>query len=117
MIALTAQTALINFLGSYGPEWRTGVVVDHVEMFVAAGGTVRPAASGSGASWAVVDGIAYPVVCGELVAIRTEDGVTDGRCGSPATVDGCCAGHAEIVASYADVAVDREYDGRPSIWV
>jgi hypothetical protein len=92
-----------DFIGSYGSTWRAGVISEHVPAFVAAGGQVRPAASGSGLSWAVMtdaNGWALPVVCSALVAVYTEDGAQTGRCGADATVDGSCPGHAEEAASW-----------------
>lgn len=84
-----------EFGGGYGYIYRAGLASDHVEAFVAAGGTIRPAASGSGLHWAVIpSGRTVPVVCSEIIPIITEDGRSDGRCGDDATVDGLCAGHA-----------------------
>jgi hypothetical protein len=85
-----------NHVGHYGPGAsrfddegehyivfdRVGVIVDHLASFEAAGGRVHVAASG--ALWAVLpDGRAYRVLCGEIIAVATEDGPSDGRCGLP----------------------------------
>lgn len=80
----------------YGIAYRAGLLSDHVEAFVAAGGVVRAAASGSGRTWAVRswDRLAIPVVCSEIIPVMTEDGPSDGRCGLDALVEGCCKGHA-----------------------
>ena len=98
-----------DMIGAYGAgtsEWaedgehfvvyRTGLLSEHVPAFVAAGGTVRDAASGSGRSWAVrsFDRLAIPVVCSEIIPVMTEDGPSDGRCGLDALVEGSCEGHA-----------------------
>ena len=90
-----------EFIGGYGQTWRPGVISEQVPAFIASGGIVRPAASGSGLSWAVTpDGTAVPVVCSDLVEIWTEDGSMSGRCGADATVNGACEGHAEEAASW-----------------
>lgn len=88
-------------VAAYGLAWVLGVLAEHLPSFFAAGGIVRPAASGSGASWAVLpDGTARPVVCGDVIAIPTEDGAVSGRCGLRATVDGACEGHAVESAAW-----------------
>lgn len=95
-----------NHVGHYGPGVsrydaegehyitfeRVGVVVDHVESFVQAGGSVRPTRSGG--LWAVLpDGRAYKVLCGEIIPVATEDGPSDGRCGLPVVAaTGRCRG-------------------------
>lgn len=82
-------------VGHYGVTYRPGVLTEHVDAFIAAGGRIRPAASGSGLLWAVLpSGAVAPVVCSELVWIDTEDGRIDGRCGFNAGADGRCARHA-----------------------
>lgn len=73
-----------------------GLLVDNVETFEAAGGTIRTSASGR-VEWAVLpDGSAYPVLCGDIVERTYEEGerYTD-RCGAVATNRGACAGHGE----------------------
>lgn len=81
---------------------RLGLVADHVTSFVEAGGTVRSAASGSGKAWAVLPGgRAFPVVCGYLIPVMTEDGPSDGRCGLDALPEGMCEGHAAEYAEWA----------------
>jgi hypothetical protein len=86
--------------GEYGIAYRRGVITEHAEAFVAAGGTIVPRSSGSGA-WAVLpDGEAVPVVCSEMIPVMTEDGPSDGRCGADATDDGMCSGHAASYRAY-----------------
>jgi hypothetical protein len=79
----------------YGQDNTQGVLSDHLYLFLAAGGTVRDAASGSGRQWAVLpDGTAEAVLCSDLVWVTTEDGREDDHCGSPAVREGACEGHA-----------------------
>lgn len=90
---LTTSTEPATFIGAYGQNWRSGLISEHLDLFVRAGGTHRASRSGS-AGWAVVDGKAYPVLCSELVRIDTEDGPQSGRCGSPALeATGTCEAH------------------------
>lgn len=96
---LDTTTAPEMFLAGYGPRWTTGLLSEHLDLFVQAGGEFRPGASRLG--WAVVDRKAYPVVCSEIVRIDTEDGPMSGRCGAPAEADhGRCDSHAALVAAY-----------------
>lgn len=82
-----------QFIGSYGTDWTPGVLSEHVELFQAQGGVIRTSASGR-IRWAVAGALVAPVVCSELVAVRTEDGVITGRCGAHAdAADGRCEGH------------------------
>lgn len=95
MRTLSPTTEPARFIGSYGPTWRSGLISEHLDLFIRAGGTHRTSA-GLGAGWAVVDGVAHPVVCSELVSIDTEDGPVSGRCGVPALdATGACEGHSE----------------------
>ena len=80
---LTPTTSPELFIGAYGPTWREGLLSEHLDAFVRAGGTHRPSRS-RGAGWAVIDGKAIPVVCSEVVRIDTEDGPISGRCGANA---------------------------------
>lgn len=89
-----------QFIGSYGSDWKWGVLFDHLEAFDAAGGEVRGASSGTGRVWAIVDRRAYPVVCGELIRVDTEDGPISGRCGLPIEVGPSCEAHAELIAQW-----------------
>lgn len=90
-----------DFVGGYGPTYKTGVLSEHGASFTAAGGRISPAASGSGREWAVLpSGEALPVVCSELIEIATEDGMVSGRCGTPSTVDGMCVPHAAEMRSW-----------------
>lgn len=90
---LTTDTDPARFIGSYGQAWRSGLLSEHLDLFVRAGGTHRPSRS-DGAGWAVVEGKAFPVVCSELVRVDTEDGPISGRCGANALAEtGTCEGH------------------------
>lgn len=80
---LTTTTAPADFIGAYGQQWRQGLLSEHLDLFVRAGGTHRPSRS-LGAGWAVIDGKAIPVVCSEIVRVDTEDGPVSGRCGANA---------------------------------
>lgn len=97
---LDTTTAPERFIGSYGTDWKNGLLSEHLDMFARAGGVVRGAASGSGAAWAVVDGVAYPVVCSEIISVPTEDGPVSGRCGHVAVRLGACADHAEVIEAW-----------------
>lgn len=78
----------------YGQNYRQGLLSEWTQSFEAAGGALRPAASGSGLTWAVApNGTTRPVVCSEIVPISTEDGPSYGRCGADATDDGACPRH------------------------
>lgn len=91
-----------RFIGMYGQDWRAGLLSEHVDAFIEAGGEVREAASGTGKAWAVIGGKAYPVVCAEIVEVATEDGPMSGRCGHPATAEfGACETHAAVIAQWA----------------
>lgn len=83
-----------DFGQAYGPDYRLGVITDHVGQAQAAGWTVHVAASGR-TYISDPKGAALPVLCGEIVRIDTEDGPTDGRCGHFVDHDDiACAGHA-----------------------
>lgn len=94
MRRLTNTTDPAAFIGGYGRSWRSGLLSEHLHLFVRAGGTHRLPSRSNGAGWAIIDGRAYPVVCSELVWIDTEDGRIDGRCGANAMAEtGTCEGH------------------------
>ena len=63
-----------NLVGSYGVDWEPGVLIDHLdqvpERFLVDDGTAIE-----------VHGERYPVVCGDLIEVPTEDGPISGRCG------------------------------------
>lgn len=91
---LTTTTAPADFIGMYGQTWREGLLSEHLDLFVRAGGTHRASRNG-GAGWAVLDrGRAVPVVCSEIVRVDTEDGPVSGRCGANALeATGTCDAH------------------------
>jgi hypothetical protein len=89
----TDTTTPEEFLGAYGQDYRRGLLIDHIDLFEAAGGTIRV---GKHATWAILPGYpAIPVVCGDIIRIDTEDGPTDGRCGLNVGPHGACEGHYE----------------------
>lgn len=90
---LTTETDPETFIGAYGQQWRAGLLSEHLDLFVRAGGTHRPSRS-LGAGWAVIGTKAYPVVCSEIVRVDTEDGPVSGRCGANALArTGTCERH------------------------
>lgn len=95
---LTTDTDPARFIAGYGPDWKAGLLSEHLDLFQRAGGEHRMSDTG-GAGWALVEApdggwIAYPVVCSELVQVWTEDGPTSGRCGAPAIhATGTCYAH------------------------
>jgi hypothetical protein len=100
------MTAADDFIGSYGPTWRRGILAEHADAFEAAGGIIRLSSTGSGRQWAVLpDGEALPLVCGDYVSISTEDGPIVGRCGADALAGdfGMCPGHAAEMHQWAEM--------------
>lgn len=96
MRRLVPGAPLDDLTGCYGPEWRQGVLSDHLG-YVSERARIRTSASGA-RTYVTEDRSTWPVLCSELIAIRTEDGVIDGRCGDY-VVDGgpCCEGHAFVL--------------------
>lgn len=89
----------------HDPEWgpvdvynhRPGVLADYASRAAQLPG-VR-LRIGAIAFYAIDDlagGLAYPVLCGDIIEIRTTDEITDGRCGAIATDAETfqCEGHA-----------------------
>lgn len=94
-----------------------GLLVDDAETFVALGGTIRPAASGSGVFWAVTpEGQAFPLTCGDIVERVSEDGPYTDRCGAVADHDGACEGHGAARDAWREMSeaerleLEREED-------
>ena len=54
MRTLTNTTDLDGFLGHYGPEWRPGLLSEHVDLFQQAGGQLASSPSGLLAGWALI---------------------------------------------------------------
>jgi len=80
-----------DVMGMYGPgPFRQGVLVDHLHLIPE--DRIR---NGQNVQWVVTDdGRAWPVLCGEIIGIVTEDGPSDGRCGIPVEPGkGACEGH------------------------
>ena len=95
MKLFTSTTPAQDIIGWYGQHtFRTSLLIDHVDLFEAAGGTIRV---GRHSTWAVLPtGLACPVVCGEIIQIDTEDGPESGRCGlNVRGEEGACERHAE----------------------
>jgi hypothetical protein len=95
---LTKDSTLDDFTGSYGHQWKTGILSEH-RMVADTTPNIRFHNSASGATWAYdTNDLRHPavrVVCSEVIEIGTEDGPVSGRCGAP-TIDGYfCEGHAE----------------------
>lgn len=85
----------MRYVGSYGSQWRQGVVTDHVRHALDDGYSVRVFKSGRTFLVPDAGGVPIPVLCGELVPIRTEDGILEGRCGDYVLHnDFACPGHA-----------------------
>jgi hypothetical protein len=86
-----------------GRDHRQGVCSDHMRTALELPGTRL--VEGVLAAYVVDDaagGVAYPVTCGDLIEIRTEDGLSDGRCGLLATDREAyqCEGHAAERRAY-----------------
>jgi hypothetical protein len=124
MRLFTATTTPEELVGQYGTNTerdddgytivvgRRSLLIDHTDLFETAGGTIRV---GKHSTWAVLPGgEAVPVVCGDLVPVRTEDGPSDARCGCNVVGDrGACEGHADERDAYrAQSESERAYDER-----
>ena len=94
-----------EFVGSYGEDWRQGVLSEHLEHVK---DHLRQLVNGR---VVVVDeyGNAWPIVCSELVEIWTEDGPIVGRCGKKVEEGGACRAHFHPVReSWAEI--ERDWD-------
>lgn len=101
--SMTVQAMLATYVaGIYG------LLVDWVLQAEAKGARIVQGTGGR--EYVIVDGVAYPVLCGAIVPRVTEDGPTDGRCGQRATVDGACAFHAAEADEWARLT-ERERRG------
>lgn len=92
-------------IGFYGPRWRQGILSEHLHLVDLLDG-VRIVRGGI-ATFVVDDqagGRAYPVLCSELVEIRTEDGPVVGRCGRTMTDDGACEGRAAEIRGWREMS-------------
>ena len=87
-----------QFVGSYGPKWKQGVLSEHLHAAAAVGIEVRYTASG-GQRAVLPDGSSFRVVCSEVILLHTEDGLQSGRCGSPVSSGEdhfCCDAHSWV---------------------
>lgn len=86
---------LDSLTSGYGRAWKPGILTEHVHLL---GDSVRVAVTTAGRTWAYPagGGKAVPVVCSELIEVRTEDGPIVGRCGIQVLHDRfACEGHAD----------------------
>lgn len=95
---LTTTTPPETFIGFYGNNWARGLLSEHADLFVQAGGVIRTSPSARTSRAVLPDGSTAPVVCSEIIRIDTEDGPQSGRCGLLAERDGCCDSHADMIA-------------------
>ena len=95
-----AEHRLSRYATGYGQDWTPGVLTEHQTGFIAAGGVVRVEADGTSAAL-LPSGRVYPMVCGSIIMVDTEDGPVSGRCGVPATRDGACDRHAAEAEEWA----------------
>lgn len=98
MKLLTYTSDPYDVMGVYGPgPFRQGVLAEHLNLVDPT--KVRTLTR---TQWVVTDdGKAWPVLCGELIRVVTEDGPGEGRCGAPADPNlGACEPHAERIAEW-----------------
>lgn len=70
-----------------------GILVDNVGAAVLLG--ARTVSGSDGREYLIVGYKAYPVLCGDIVPMATEDGPSDGRCGQRARAEfGQCEWHS-----------------------
>lgn len=104
------RAGLVRTYGQWGNGNRAGVVSDHLSWAVRVGARI---VRGELCEYVVDEnGLAYPVLCSELIEVYTEDGASDGRCGLLATdIElGSCEGHAEERRAYAELRdAERAY--------
>lgn len=106
------STTVYDYVGVYGPDWKQGVLSEH--LYLAGWVGIREHITASGRHIAILpDGETWPVVCSELIEIHTEDGPIVGRCGAPVTHGPdhfCCDGHAWVEEEAARPLEDRWAD-------
>lgn len=90
-------------IGAYGQDWITGILAEHVSEDAAI------IVDTSGRTFVLAVGDNFPVLCGEIVEIQTEDGLISGRCGRPVYNRGfACPGHQEQIESYRNDGYDMD---------
>lgn len=89
--------ALENLEWVWGPRNTRGILIDQLPEAQAAGLVVRTGAHGDFVVSPAVTCRAVRVLCGHLVTWADEDGLRDGRCGSPIVPggNGCPAHNIE----------------------
>ena len=98
--------------GEYGIAYRRGLLSEHADAFLAAGGKIEPVGDGGAGRAILSDGSTVPVVCSELIEVLTEDGRESGRCGADAAdaEPGLCESHGAQYRSYlADTLADPRW--------
>lgn len=99
-----------DYTGMYGPDWREGVLSEHVHRAVGDGCEERQ----DGDRHYIVDayGATVTVVCSELIRVYTEDGPITGRCGAPVDKRGyACEGHADEIEHYRSMSEVERWAG------
>lgn len=107
---------IYDFTGLYGQDWNQGVLIDNLNRAEAAGMKVHTMAIRQYVT-GPDGGASFPVVCGDIIAVWTEDGRMDGRCGLPIVPGrGACEGHADQQEAWRGqceaevIAWEREVD-------
>lgn len=90
-------------VGAYGQDWVTGVLAEHVSEDTCI------IVDTSGRTFVLTNDDNFPVLCGEIVEIQTEDGLISGRCGLSVYNRGyACPGHQEAIESYRNDGYDMD---------
>ena len=89
-----------GWVNTYGRDWNfVGVATDHTDLAVESEPGARLDVVEGDQVVVAADGTVYPVCCGEIVEVYSEDGYATGRCGGPvAEGDWACRGHQSLYA-------------------
>jgi hypothetical protein len=81
-----------DLTGVYGRIPRTGILSEHLNLALDAGFDINTGVDGDYVT--DFEGDTALVLCSEIIEIRHEDGISDGRCGLPVIPDQwACEGH------------------------